>query len=338
MNPYKSHERNKKRNLWQRNMMAKMDDLIWNHIQNNLTAKLPGNLTNKIINTLPELPDIIRLSHNGLLSGKHFPCLHEVTTQITDAMPIKKSRDGKTVAFVCKTIRDAKNAVKNINSDLYDYGYDAYNDDNFVTVRTSDYTSVSTMLGTMGLVGLYCIHLKNEEKFYFGVPYDLKIFDIHKEIKKRKNLAKKKFGITLKIPDKLILKRCDMYIPDSDAVDPKFLEFIIKNKPTRQQLKTYMCLYQLVQINIPIQHLDKWDLVEIVHKHTGNPIKTLRNQLVDNKNPLQKRIMEIFEYEIPNLTITPQFRMPPESFLDRLDYTLRSMQEPSTTKIDSETK
>lgn len=315
-----------------------MNDPIWKHIQNNLTAKLPNNFINKIIDALPELPDIIQLSHIGRLSGKHFPCLHEVTKEITDGIPIKKSRDGQTVVFVCKTIQDAKNAVKNINSQLYDYGYDAYNDDNLVTVKTSDYTSVSTMLGTMGLVGLYCIHLKNEEKFHFGVPADLKNFDINKEIKKRKNLVKKKFGVTLKIPDKLVLERCEMYIPDSDAVDPKFLEFIIKNKPTRQQLKTYMCLYQLVQINIPIQHLDKWDLVEIVHTHTGNPIKTLRNQLVDNESPLQKRIMEIFEYNVPDLIITPRFRIPPESFLDRLDYTIRSMQESSATKTDREMK
>ena len=315
-----------------------MNNPIWKHIQNNLTAKLPDNFINKIIDALPELPDVIQLSHTGMLSGKHFSCLHEVTKEITDGMPIKKSRNGQTVAFVCKTTQDAKNAVKNINSQLYDYGYDAYNDDNLVTVKTSDYTSVSTMLGTIGLVGLYCIHLKNEEKFHFGVPVDLKNFNIHKEIKKRKNLVKKKFGVTLKIPDKLVLERRETHIPDSDAVDPKFLEFIIKNKPTRQQLKTYMCLYQLVQINIPIQYLDKWDLVEIIHKHTGNPIKTLRNQLVDDENPLQKRIMEIFEYNVPDLTITPRFRIPPESFLDRLDYTIRLMQESSATKTDREIK
>jgi hypothetical protein len=184
----------------------------------------------------------------------------------------------------------------------------------------------------MGLIGLYCIHQKNEEEFHFGVPSNVKNFDINKEIKKRKNHSKKKFGITLKIPDKLVLEKCEIYIPHSDTIDPKFLEFIIKNKSTLQQLKTYMCLYQLVQINIPIQYLDKWDLVKIIRKHTGIPISTLKHQLVDNENPLQKRIMEIFQYSMPDLTITPHFKIPEESFLDRLDYTLRSVQESSEKK------
>jgi hypothetical protein len=59
---------------------------------------------------------------------------------------------------------------------------------------------------------------------------------------------------------------------------------------------------------------------------------------VDNENPLQKRIMEIFEYKIPDLAIIPHFRIPPESFLDRLDYTVRLMQEPSARITDREMK
>lgn len=300
---------------------------ILKYICDNLVAKLTDEVIDGLVKLLPELPPTIELKYVGKLSGTHSPCLHNVTRGITDRLPIKKSIDGKIVSFVCKTNKDARDVVFNINSKLSDYGYDAQYDDNFVTVKTSDYTSVSTMLAEIGLVVLFCLHQNNIEEFYFGVPSNVKSFDLQKEIQKRKEVAKEKFGIELKIPDKMDMERCKISIPVSDIIDPKFIEFIITNKPKPQQLRTYMCLYQLVQNNIPIQHIDKWDLLTIVHRHTGVKRSTLIHQLIENTNPLQKRIMEIFQFSKPNISITPNKMIRENKFFEELEYHIHSFKE-----------
>ena len=301
--------------------------IIKEYIQDNLIAKLHAQHIDKIILALPDLPDTIHLSHVGVLSGIHSHCLHKSTQGITDKIPVMKSRDGKTVSFCCETTRDAQATIVKINSELSEYGYDAQRKGKFVIVKTSDDTSISTMLTKIGLRGLYCLHENDNEEFHFGVPSNVNDFNITEEIKIRKKIAKKKFGIMLELPNKLSVQSCDIYIPNSDSIDPNFIKFIIEHEPTLRQLKTYMCLYQLVQIGIPIQHIDKWDLVTIIHAHTGVKISTLKHHLVDNKKPLQKRIMGIFEYSRPVVNISPYFIKPEDGFLNTLDYNIRAIKE-----------
>lgn len=310
-------------------MLSDLEDIrckINDHVRTKLTAKLPASFTDEIIKALPILPPTIKVQYIGVLSGEHSVCLHKTVGNMLDNVLIKKSKDGEYVIIGCKTIEDAREIVKKINLELGFCGYDAYNIDNFVKVRTSDYTSVSTMLAKIKLIPLYCIHKNNKEYFHFAVPVDVQYYDIKLEIKKTQKQAKKKFGISLKLPDKLHLKSLDIHIPDYYAINPKFLEFIINNMPTLHQLKTYMCLYQIIRNDLSQLFFDKHALVEVVHKHTGVPLSTVRHQLLD-PNPLQKRMMAIFDVHIPDTIITPHSHLPSDGFFDSAFHAFDSLKE-----------
>ena len=306
-----------------------------------IEIKLQDNEIKAIIDCLPAFPKLITYEAIWQLGpGKHSPCIHDAVPNLTTNIPMKKSCNGKTVTFHCKSIQEAQDASNRINFMLGRFGYKADFDKKYVIVQTSKLSSVSVILKEQGLLPLICDHDQENEIIIFAQPCGLKKFDIHGSFNEHKKIFHENFGIELKLPRNLKkLKCCNIVLPDFEAYNPDFMKFVIENKPSIQQLKSYITLYHLAELGIPIHIICKRDLVKIIQKYTKIPKKTLEKQLIEKQPNLQKRLEKIYSYDQAQISIQLKSdRSVSREILTAIEYHLDGLKETVENKDRKESQ
>ena len=290
--------------------MAVHPNQYFKELTTELTKRLEIRLTNKeiedVIKVLPEFPKLIPYKTIWQIGpGKHQPCIHEISPDATKGIPIMNSSTGKTAKFQFDKKENAQKIMEKINSELGKYGYSAEIKDEYVFVRTSEFTSVSQILAKQGLVPLFCEHGEDTEVVFFAEPYGLNRYNLKQAFEEAEEKFYKKFGTKLILPKNRKRIKCrNVKLPDFNTYNPNFMEFIIKYRPNEQQLKTYIALYRLAEIGIPIHFINKRDLVRLVEKYTKMSKRTVQNHLVENKPTLQNKLVdEIYSYSKTDIAI-----------------------------------
>lgn len=274
-----------------------VEDLI-PKLTKRLEIKLKQDEIENIVNLLPKFPELIRYKSIWQLGpGKHSPCIHNTIPDITNRIPMKNTCQGKKAKFQYNTIKEAKQAVAKINSELGELGYKACIKDNYVEVTTSEFTSISRMLSKLNFVPLFCQHAHMKEIIFFAEPFGLNHYSLGVELQNIQEQFYKQFKTKLHLPKNRKKIKCRNTLPDFKEYNPDFMEFIIKYKPKEQQLRTYIGLYQLAETGIPVHRINKRDLVRLVQKYTKMPLRTVQNHLVHSEPTLQDILInEIYSY------------------------------------------
>ena len=82
-------------------------------------------------------------------------------------------------------------------------------------------------------------------------------------------------------------------MPDIKNYPLYFIQFLIQERPTRQQLITYIILHQMFEIGIPFHIIDEWNLIRIIHLYGTISSRTLEKQFI-SPNPIHKRLVGIY--------------------------------------------
>ena len=137
------------------------------------------------------------------------------------------------------------------------------------------------------------------------------------------------------MPKKLTKLYSDVSLPDIDQYDTKFLAFLIDQKPTVQQLSTYVALYHMAEIGIPFSYVHPRSLMRIIQSHTGISSRNLQHYLYDDEFPLQKRLGAIYTFsEIElNLSLDSFDMSNDEQLVSKLD-SLKEFSENKTHRMN----
>jgi len=265
------------------------------HMNKKLQIKFNEEEESVILRNLPKFEKPIKYYAIYRLQGKHSPCVHEAVPNISRCVKMKKSKNGKYVMFSCTTTKEAQNAALAINTKLKRFGYNAKSIKNIVIFETSTKTSLTPKLSKMKLRVLFCEHGKENEKIYFADKSDIKPKNLVKMLTQLEKELSKELERNVKFPKKIKMLSRDMWLPNVETYSPKFMSFIIEQRPTTTQLRTYIALYNLAELGIPFSYVDNWSLNRIIHQYTKIPKKTLEKQL-SGPESLQKRLATIYSF------------------------------------------
>lgn len=267
------------------------------NLRKKFTIKFTTEEEDLIIKRLPPMKPLITFSGIYQLEGKHFPCIHDAIPNISKRVRMKKFDNGAKVYFSCNTDKEAKKATTSIESTLGEYGYKAYSKHDIVVFQTSEDTSIIPILSRLGLKILYCEHSDHNEKIIFGEYEKQQPYSLIKTIKDKEKKISKKLNKQISLPHKLNKIHSEICLPDIECYDPNFMAFLIEQKPTKQQMCTFLTLYHLAKIGIPFPIVNVRNLIRIVHDYTKISKRVLENQLFDNEFPLQKRLASIYTFD-----------------------------------------
>ncbi len=236
--------------------------------------------------------------------GIHHPCIYDLLPRLSTQVNMKKSCDGKTAQFYCETQDESKIVVREINSKFGKYGYKASSKNNLVTLRTSPHTSISQILSNIGLVPLYWKHDERYETIVFAEPYGCNGYDLRTTLESKKIEFREKFGCKIEFPEKISTLQKNLLLPDIKSYSPAFMEFLIKERARKPLLMTYMALYNMAEIGIPLHLIKKRDLIKIIHAYNNTSIRTLEKQLTDKQTrKLKDLLKKIFSLVEPPITL-----------------------------------
>ena len=321
-----------------------MDDEIrseqYSDLGNLLKEKIMIRLTSGeeeiIVKQLPAPKPLRNYSQVYQIRGKHFPCIHNAIPEISKREKMRKSANGQIISFRCMTINEANDAADVINTRLGKYGYKATSIHNKVAFETSPETSLVPLLRKYGFRILYCEHSNIEEIVTFAKEDESKqSVNIRTIIEAKEAEVKRILNKKILLPKKLSKLYSNVCLPDIDQYDTKFLAFLIDQKPTVQQLSTYVALYHMAEIGIPFPYVDPRSLIRIIQSHTGMSHNTLQRYLYDDEFPLQKRLGTIYTFsEIElNLSLYSSDVRGDEQFVSAFDY-LTKIAENKTPKMN----
>ena len=266
-----------------------------------LKGKMMMNLTKEeeavIIEKLPAIKPLRNYSQVYQIRGKHFPCIHNAIPEISKREKMRKSANGQIISFRCMTINEANDAADVINTRLGKYGYKATSIHNKVAFETSPETSLVPLLRKYGFRILYCEHSNIEEIVTFAKEDESKqSVNIRTIIEAKEAEVKRILNKKILLPKKLSKLYSNVCLPDIDQYDTKFLAFLIDQKPTVQQLSTYVALYHMAEIGIPFPYVNARSLTRIINSYTSISTRNLQRYLYDDEFPLQKRLGSIYTF------------------------------------------
>ena len=283
-----------------------LDELL-SSLNDRVKIKLERREEEMILKKLPPTKNFIKYERVYQISGKHYPCIHNAIPDLAQRVQMKKSESGKIVTFVCKTAKEARDAVDSINDELGNHGYTAHSNENTVIFNTSTITSLSPLLSSRGCRVLYCEHSRENEIITFGKEEGQDDCDLRSIIEKAEKRATQKTKRTVIFPKKIISLGSNITLPDCELYNPKFIKFLIKEHPTDYQLKTYLSLYHLAELGIPVPYIQERHLIRIIHAYYDVPLKSLEKHLLDAKIPLQARFAKLFTTDELHVSIHVDF-------------------------------
>ena len=278
--------------------------------------KLSPSEKDNLLSLMPPPGDVICHDRIYSLEGRHYPCYTSILPNLFEKRRMMKTFDAKNVYVDCMADDESTHAKNQINNFLEKFDFSASTLGTTLKINLPEHATGHLLYLSDGFP-IYCTEEHGAEKIIFGLPDKKNLQDLKEEFSKHEKIVSDKYDVDCEYPHEFHLLKKEVFLPSEVwKYNNEFIYLLMGEKFTDRQTRTAISLYEMGLQGADFTTIVERDVINIVAKHSGNPVRTVENHLFTGReSSLERKIHGL----LANLlSINTEFfvgRADPDSFI-----------------------